>query len=103
MKYMLEIEMAQVNLVVGVAVDCFSGKGIEELAREVRAIDPNAQEFWKIQTGCNGGVAEVLDVAMPVARKVVDAVREYVGREKARIAARRVLNEPMGYRSRSAR
>jgi hypothetical protein len=86
-----------------VAVDCFSGKGIEQLAEEVRAIDPDAKEFWRIECGCTGGVAEVLDVTMPLARKVVDAVREYVGREKARIAARRVMNEPVGYRSRSAR
>jgi|GEM_PF-2828006 len=103
MKYMLEIEMAQMNLTLGVAVDCFSGKGIEQLAAEVRAIDPDHKEFWRIQTGCNGGVAEVLDVTVPLARKVVDAIREYVGREKSRIAARRVLNEPAGYRSRSAR
>lgn len=99
MKYMLEIEMAQMNLTLGVAVDCFSGKGIEELAKEVRAIDPNAQEFWRIQCGCNGGVAEVLDVTFPVARKIVDTIREYVGREKARRVARRALNETPGYRA----
>ena len=103
MKYMLEIEMAQINLVLGVAVDCFSGKGIEQLAAEVRAIDPGAKEFWRIQCGCNGGVAEVLDVTYPAARKVVEVIREYVGREKSRIAARRVMNEPAGYRSRSTR
>lgn len=103
MKYMLEIEMAQMNLTLAVAVDCFSGKGIEELAKEVRAIDPDAKEFWRIECGCKGGVAEVLDVTYPVARRIVDTIREYVGREKSRRVARQALKEPIGYRSQSAR
>lgn len=102
MKYMLTIEMAQMNLTLGIAVDCFSGKGIEQLAEEVRALDPKAQEFWRIETGITGGVAEVLDVSYPLARRVIDTVREYVGREKSRRAARHVLmNEPAGYRART--
>jgi hypothetical protein len=82
-KSAFRIEMAKVNRMLMVVVDGCGADDLERLTAKLRALDPERQEFWKIEDCVLGSFDEIIMVSAPSAVAVQRHVRAYVQCQRA--------------------